>query len=362
MKILLIAEVSETGGTRESFKHLLKVHEHLGYITHALIPETSDEELKRFITEAGATFTCLKKRNIYFSKPYFSLFYEWLYILPHINAIRPDVVVCSTGSISENFLPLLLKVPYVLILRTIPKERGWRSSLFYRIPKYSLHKQNLITTVSEAAAEKISGVWNLQREDVKVVYNSFDEKNVAKKKKGEGQQLVLTLGHVRGYKNPQVWLNVAKEVTKYKPRVTFLWLGNGEELEYFQQETKTNKNINFLGYIQDPVNYYAKADIYFQPSKIENHSRAVIDAMANGIPCVTSNVGGMTDSVYEGVNGFLCEMNDTSCYIEKIEFLLGNDEQKRKMGKEAKRIAELEFHPALLSERIKKLYSQVIAV
>jgi len=362
MRILFIAEFSSTGGTRENFKQLLQAHQDLGYTTHVLIPNLSDDKIKEFILSTGATYTCLKRREKVFKKPYYSLLYEWFHIKPEIKAYNPDLILCSAADLKRNFLPFLLQKTYVILFNTIAGKKGWKSSFFYKIPKLFLNKNNYIATVSQGSADILSSSWNIDRTRIDVIYNSYDQKNVADKKSRSGQQLVLTLGHVHDYKNPDIWLKVAEEITNQNPNVSFIWLGGGGRLEFFQKKTSLYPRIQFPGYCPNPKLYYAKADVYFQPSKLESHGRAVVDAMANGLPCITSNTGGLPDNVEEGVNGFLCGANDVRCYINRIQFLLDHEKEKKEMGMASKKIADSKFHPGLLSVRIKDLYSKVLTL
>ena len=109
-----------------------------------------------------------------------------------------------------------------------------------------------------------------------------------------------TIGHVVGYKNPEVWLESAKRILSYRSDTKFVWLGEGTMLDAMRQQVTQqgyDDRVSFEG-VQDNVGeYLATATIYFQPSVIENHAISIIDAMASGLPCVASCVGGTPESI-----------------------------------------------------------------
>jgi glycosyltransferase involved in cell wall biosynthesis len=104
---------------------------------------------------------------------------------------------------------------------------------------------------------------------------------------------------------------------------------------------------------------YSQCDIYVQPSLIEPFGIAVLEAMACGKPVVGTNIGGMIDTIEEGVSGYRVEPMNPKALGEKITDLLLNPEKMREMGKNARERAK-KFDWKLIGEKYNRLIEKVL--
>jgi glycosyltransferase involved in cell wall biosynthesis len=190
-----------------------------------------------------------------------------------------------------------------------------------------LSNRKRIITVSKANKRAICEAWQIQDAKarfVTVIYNCVAEIRAGNENYHSSTSPVkhiITMGHVVSYKNPQVWMKVAKTMTGRLKDVQFTWFGNGPLLEEMRKEAK-GFNIYFTGTIEDPVPYLQNAAVYYQPSLHETHGIAVIEAMSHHLPCVVSQTGGLPESVENNVNGILVPPEDANQHITAIEKLL----------------------------------------
>jgi glycosyltransferase involved in cell wall biosynthesis len=77
---------------------------------------------------------------------------------------------------------------------------------------------------------------------------------------------------------------------------------------------------------------YASSDVLVFPSTTETFGNVIVEAMASGIPAITSNVGGCKGSVRDGVTGFITKAKDPEDIAGKIEPLLNNPDLRKQMG------------------------------
>ncbi|MDR9367201.1 MAG: glycosyltransferase family 4 protein [Balneolaceae bacterium] len=363
MKILLIAQFDKFGGTREAFKRILNIHQKNGFKTHAIIGYNSDDAIKKYIREKGAEYTELTRRGKLYRNMVGSLFYEHLNYHRILKLWKPDLIVTSIGTSNFALYPFIRRYPMVYILHTIPMELSPHIRWFYKVFSLLSGKDQLVCGVSEATVKSVSRNWGYDEEKTVVVHNTFIEENVAEGNKvshKESNITVLTLGIISWYKNPDLWLKVAKKITKKYKNVKFLWLGDGKLFDKFRQQTVDESQIHFLGFRENVKRYYSEASIYFQPSLRENHSYSVLDAMANGLPSVVSNVGGQSESIEEGVNGYLCESGDSTSFVEKISILIENPDLRLEMGKRAKNHAFRHFHPKEYDQKLLNVYKKAL--
>lgn len=91
--------------------------------------------------------------------------------------------------------------------------------------------------------------------------------------------------------------------------------------------------------------YFTDADIFVFPTYYGNESfpLVLLEAMQHGLPCITTNEGGIPDVVQDGVNGIICERNNAESLAAAIEKLLLNPELRRQMGQKGFEIFKEKF-------------------
>jgi glycosyltransferase involved in cell wall biosynthesis len=157
-----------------------------------------------------------------------------------------------------------------------------------------------------------------------------------------GEVNVLTVGHVEDYKNPFLWVDVAKIVMQNSPAdcvIRFLWVGEGSLLEECRIKVDAlglTSRIKFAGPSSSVAEFYEAADIYFQPSRMESFGIAVLDAMQYGLPTVVSSVGGLPELVSSGMNGYLLAEDDICGYADAILSLAVDRDKRNNFGASAK--------------------------
>lgn len=228
------------------------------------------------------------------------------------------------------------------ILHTYPHGNVSRISEIANIIRAYFIKQGLnrgfrILTVSRYAKKAIESSWlgGESHENVRFIYNTA-RKSCANEASVISQQVsrVVTLGHVEWYKNPDFWLKVALEVSSQAPHVEFIWGGAGSMLDQLRQKIPANlkESVRFIGRVDEPASVLPGACIYFQPSIIESHGMAVIEAMSYQIPCIVSDRGGLPESVEHGVTGYVVNINDTKEASNRILYLINNSQEAERMG------------------------------
>jgi glycosyltransferase involved in cell wall biosynthesis len=152
--------------------------------------------------------------------------------------------------------------------------------------------------------------------------------------------MVTTLGHVETYKNPFVWIEVARKCIENNPsiKLSFVWAGDGTLFNDCVKKVNSyglNREIRFIGPASNTSELLCRTDIYFQPSLIESFGLSVLEAMSNHRPCVVSNRGGLPEVVTDEVSGFLVDPDDIENMSLKINLLVQNQKIREDMGRKA---------------------------
>ena len=366
MKVLVIPEYGSSGGSLSFLKRLLSVHSKFGIETAVLIQQSQvrDEMLDLF-KQIGIEVYVGPNRGSIFRKDYLSILYDLFFCWNAYTSFKPDLIVVSNASCGLMLGSLLYPKPIVFIMHTYPDQilRGGIRAYMKWINRAS----NRFVAVSEFSARNISKFMEIPKNVIRIIYNSYqdikdlDENNIGKNISTD--KIVLTIGHVTEYKNPEAWLKVAVSIIEQKSETQFIWLGDGPLLDSMRltvQELGINKNVFFLGHSNNVVPYYKKATIYFQPSLRESHGIAVVEAMSHGLPCVTSDIGGLPESVIDGLTGFTCQPNDVENFCLRIIQLLNHPDVLEKMGREGRLRAQNLFSEDIQNVKLIDLYNEVL--
>lgn len=145
--------------------------------------------------------------------------------------------------------------------------------------------------------------------------------------------LVLSIGEMIERKNHEVIIRAMAKVGN--PNVYYAICGKGQLKDYLQnlaKELNISDRVKFLGFRRDIPELCNTADISAFPSRIEGLGLAGIEAMAAGVPLVSSNVHGILDYVIDGKTGYACNPDDVDGFAKAISTLTGNEALRKEMA------------------------------
>ena len=108
------------------------------------------------------------------------------------------------------------------------------------------------------------------------------------------------------------------ETAKMLPQYAFIWIGNQEEMENLP------KNVFCLGNIPNAGIYNKEIDLFMLASDYEGLPMVILEAMSFGKPVVASQVGGISEVIENGVNGYTVD-NTAKAFADKIQYVLEDD-------------------------------------
>lgn len=146
--------------------------------------------------------------------------------------------------------------------------------------------------------------------------------------------LLLSIGELNCNKNHQVVLH-ALACLKNK-KIHYAIAGVGKQHDFLVNLAKKlgiDKQIHLLGYRTDALKLYKAADIFVFPSFREGLSVSLMEAMANGLPIICSQIRGNVDLVKNGEGGFLFNPSDISSLNVALENLIESSDTQKRFGK-----------------------------
>lgn len=104
---------------------------------------------------------------------------------------------------------------------------------------------------------------------------------------------------------------------------------------------------------------YSAADVFVIPSREDNLPNTVLESLACGTPVAGFAVGGIPEMVRDGLTGVLAARGDVRALRMGIEAILSDDEKRRQMAAESRRVAVTEYALELQAQRYRALYAQL---
>ena len=151
-----------------------------------------------------------------------------------------------------------------------------------------------------------------------------------------------------------------KALVERLPGVRLALVGDGPARESLQEHF-AGTPTKFMGYLRGEALFqaYASADVFVFPSALETFGLVVVEAMAAGIPVVSSRVGGIPDVVEEGKTGYTFEVGDTEKLVAGVQQTIRDTATMHRMGHDARAFAETQSWDSMMEEVIEH-YARLI--
>lgn len=112
---------------------------------------------------------------------------------------------------------------------------------------------------------------------------------------------------------------------------------------------------------KDKFRFLSEADIFvFPPRSPEGHPWAIIEALAAGLPIISTDRGAITESVLDGINGFIVEAGQPAVIAKKLQTLLADKNLRENMGKESRNLYLKNFTEEKMVNRLTEAFNTVI--
>jgi len=174
------------------------------------------------------------------------------------------------------------------------------------------------------------------------------------------------VGRLVPLKGVNFLIDAFKIVSGKNSNAKLLIVGDGpqrNQLEYLSGNMKSEKKIIFTGFVpkERMPEIYATLDIFVLPSLTEGLSNTLLEAMASGKPVITTPIGGNTELIENGKNGYLVHTRSVKELAEIILDLLNSPNERTQMGK-AGRIKILDQYTwDKIIPKYEKIYEQVLS-
>jgi glycosyltransferase involved in cell wall biosynthesis len=179
--------------------------------------------------------------------------------------------------------------------------------------------------------------------------------------------VVTTVANIRRVKGLDTLLESAAIVRREVPNVRFLLAGGCLEREHFAELQKLvensglQENVVFLGHFSHVFALLKLSHVFCLLSRSEGFSNAILEAMASGLPCVATRVGGNAEAIDDGRNGFLLPSGDAALAADRITTLLMNPHEAKRIGRAARETVEQKFTSEKMAGQLAELYETMLS-
>jgi len=183
---------------------------------------------------------------------------------------------------------------------------------------------------------------------------------------------LLTVGRLVEKKGIQYGIESIAKILKKYPNIEYKIAGDGplkNTLQKLIEELNVCNNVKLLGWQEREqiIELLQEADIFLAPSVTsQNGGRegipgAIIEALACGLPVLSTWHSGIPEVVQDGESGFLVPERDSHTLAEKLQLLIEHSERWAEMGRKGRRYVEGHYDIDKLNDRLVEIYRQLLS-
>lgn len=240
---------------------------------------------------------------------------------------------------------------------------------FLPLVKFSIEESDGVTAVSEFLKQKTLTNYQINKE-IEVIYNFIDttrfkpcpNERVRKRLAPNGEKVLIHTSNFRPVKRVPETIKILNLVRQEVPTKLAL-IGDGpdrSECERLTRELQLQQDVIFLGKQDCMVELLSSADLFLMPSQSESFGLAALEAMACGLPVVSSSVGGLPELNIHNQTGFIAEIGDVEQMAKYALRLLQNEKQYAIFSQNARERAVQQFDTSLILPKYLAYYEKVL--
>lgn len=276
------------------------------------------------------------------------------YAIPHASAaITAKQVLAEEG----------IHVPVVTTLHGTDITLLGKDASFEPVISFAINKSDAVTAVSQSLRMDTYKLFGINRE-IEVIPNfiHIDESDTRGKKdlRAEyaeaGEHILVHISNFRPVKRihevVQVFAGIRDQI-----KSKLIMVGDGPErsrAEQFCREHHLCDEVVFLGNVKNPMEVLSIADLFILPSESESFGLSALEAMAHGVPVISTNTGGLPEVNRHGVTGMMSNVGDVDDMIKNSVYLLSDMTRLERFRQKA-----LDRAKEFSMERILPMYEQV---
>lgn len=272
---------------------------------------------------------------------FLGLLLYWFKIFLTIKRLKPEVIqvqgLCM--ALPAVLAKKILNIPYIVSGRGSDVYVSWPFKEM--ISKLGLRNATISMALTENMKKEMQKIYDSQ---IEVIPNGIDTKrfNLNKYESREklglnhNQKIVLFVGRLERVKGVKYLIKAINNLSREDLKLIIV--GDGREshsLKLLVKKMDLTEKIMFMGKIPNEKipEYMVAADVFVLPSLSEGFPVVLLEAMAAGIPIISTKIRGLTEIVENNANGFLVNPKNPEEIADKINIILTNENLAKKISK-----------------------------
>lgn len=238
--------------------------------------------------------------------------------------------------------------------------------------KFSVQKSDGVTAVSEFLKQKTQSQYGISK-DIRVIpnfinldiYKQVNDKEtlcLRERLTKNGEKIIVHTSNFRPLKRVSDCIRIFKKVRDEIP-AKLLLIGDGPDrsnCEYLAKELGVDADVTFYGEQESFVEILSVADLFLMPSQSESFGLSALEAMACGVPVVSSNAGGLPELNVHGETGYIAEIGDIDKMSDYVLNLLQDKNKYKIFSENALERATNVFSAEKIIPEYEKYYEEVL--
>ncbi|MGE8204309.1 N-acetyl-alpha-D-glucosaminyl L-malate synthase BshA [Heyndrickxia sp. NPDC080065] len=237
--------------------------------------------------------------------------------------------------------------------------------------RFGIEHSDYVTAVSKALVMQTMELIQPQKM-IDTVYNFIDER-IYKKMDSEHlkseygilphEKILIHVSNFRSVKRVPDVVKVFARIKEYIP-AKLLLVGDGPEMTIIcslVQELNLKEHVLFLGKQDNLEELYSISDLLLLLSQKESFGLVALEALACGVPCIGTNVGGIPEVITDGLNGFICELGDIEAIADKALNLLMDENLHEQFSENAFHSVIERFMSNKIVDQYEEIYDRVLS-
>ena len=234
---------------------------------------------------------------------------------------------------------------------------------------FSINKSDAVTTVSQSLKDDTLRLFDIKR-DISVVPYFIDLEKYSHEftdcqramMANDDEKIITHISNLRPVKRVQDVISIFFNIQKEMP-AKLMFIGEGPEKEKVElrcQELGILDKVVFFGRSNEIDKILCFSDLFLLPSQTESFGLAALEAMASGVPVISSNTGGLPEVNIQGESGFLSNVGDVEDMTKNALHIL-SDETRLKTFKNNARKEALKFDLHAIVPQYEAIYEDTLA-
>jgi glycosyltransferase involved in cell wall biosynthesis len=259
----------------------------------------------------------------------------------------------------------------IMTVHGLSEFSGLRARLYYTL--FGNFSGKVVAVSTNLAREFVRRTW-VRRKQVVSIPNGVDlnrfagdvDRTRVRERFGidPDARIILAVGNIRRIKGYEFLFEVFDRIAEKDRRLVLLICGNDmfhykKKLLPLLRSNELARRVVFADFVEDIESVYKAADIYVLTSLTEGFSLTTIEAMATGLPVVTTDCVGPRDIINNGVDGVIVAERDAELFGTALLDILNDPERARALGRAAKEKAAAKFSAQRSVHRLEEVFASL---